>query len=157
VTFRILLLVALGAAGVGASYALGDSGPHHGRLQSTTTGSCQRAHVLGTVSAPQAFTVTITKAGRQSPVAPSQVVTVTIGDATGQSVRVNAVGCLSGSTLTAKQAVVHAFSTVPRTTGTTSATTTGGRGHGDGDHHGTKPPTGTGTTSTTTTSTTTTP
>jgi hypothetical protein len=158
---KILLLPVLALAGVGASYALADNGGHHPKFQKfqgTTTGaSCQRTHVNGTASAPQTFVVTVTKAGKGSSVSPNQVVTVSVGQA-GQTVRVNVEGCLTGaSSLAAKQAELHAFSTVPTTTtgttGTTGTTTTGGH-HGDRDHgrhHGHKPPTGTTTGTTTTT------
>ncbi len=76
---RILLLVLVGAAGVGASIALADSGKHGRHAETsttattttgttttgttTTTPSCQRSHVIGTASSPQTFTVTVTKAG----------------------------------------------------------------------------------------------
>lgn len=145
---RILLLVLVGAAGVGASIALADSGKHgrHADTSTTTTGttttpSCQRAHVLGTASAPQTFTVTVTKAGEHSSFAPGQVVIVTVG-AAGQTVWVNAEGCATGSALTAHEVGVHAVFTKPpkpttTSTATTStdSTTTTAPGHGDGDHH----------------------
>ena len=153
---RILLLPVLAFAGIGASYALANGGDHHGRADtstSTTAGSCQRTHVRGTAASPQTFVVTVAKAGDDSSVAPGQVVTVSVGQA-GQTVAVNVEGCLTGpSSLAAREAELHAFSTV--TTSTTGGTTTTG-GHGDdGDHHGQhhhghKPPTGT-TTGTTTT------
>lgn len=151
---RILLLPVLAVAGIGASYALANGGDHHnGRLQGTTTaGSCQRTHVHGTAASPQTFVVTVAKAGNGSSVAPGQVVTVSVGGA-GQTVAVNVEGCLTGpSSLAAREAELHAFSTV---TTSTTGTTTGGHG-GDGGHHGRhhhghKPPTGT-TTGTTTTS-----
>ncbi len=146
---RILLLPVLAFAGIGSSYALANGGDHHGGKDTTTTaGSCQRTHLRGTVATPQTFVVTVTKAGEGSSVAPGQVVTVSVGQA-GQTVTVNAEGCLTGpSTLAAKEAELHAFSTV--TTSTTGTTTTGGHGDDDGHHHGHKPPTGT-TTGTTTT------
>ena len=135
---RILLLPLLALAGIGASYALANGGkPHHGRFQGTTTtaGSCQRTHVSGT-SAPQTFTVTVAKSGEDSSLAPGQVVTVTVGG-TGQTVRVNVEGCLSGSTLTAREAELHAFSTAPPPTTSTPTTTTGTTtGGGYGGHHG---------------------
>jgi hypothetical protein len=153
---RILLLPVLAFAGIGASYALANGGDHHGRSDtSTTAGSCQRTHLHGTASAPQTFTVTVTKAGGTGAPAPGQIVTVSVGQ-TGQTVGVNVEGCLTGaSSLAAKEAELHAFSTVPTgTTGTTGTTTTGGHHGGDDDqgehhghHHGQKPPTtSTGTT-----------
>ena len=158
---RILMLVLVGAAGVGASIALADSGKHGSRSDTsttvtgtttgttttgttttgttTTTPTCQRSHVIGTASSPQTFTVTVTKAGEHSSFAPGQVVTVTVG-AAGQTVRVNAEGCATASALSAREVEVHAFSmnhvmtTGTATTSTTSTTTT--QGHGDGEHHG---------------------
>ena len=150
---RILLLPVIALAGVGASYALADNGGHHAKFQKfqTTTGaSCQRTHVHGTASAPQTFVVTVTKAGGGSSVSPNQVVTVSVGQ-TGQTVGVNVEGCLTGaSSLAAREAELHAFSTVTTQTGTTGTTTTGHHGDG-GDHHGRHhgpPPTTTGTTTT---------
>src|SRR4029077_9783958 len=116
------------------SYALANGGDHHGRSDTTTTaGSCQRAHVHGTAASPQTFVVTVAKAGHNSSVAPGQVVTVSVGQA-GQTVAVNVEGCLTGpSSLAAREAELHAFSTVK--TSTTGTTTTGGHGD-DGDDHG---------------------
>ena len=148
---RILMLVLVGAAGVGASIALADSGKH-GRHADTTTGTtttgttttgtttttptCQRSHVIGTASSPQTFTVTVTKTGGHSSFAPGQVVTVTVG-AAGQTVWVNAEGCATASALTAREAEVHAMSmkhvtTTGTTTTSTTSTTTTTQGHGDG-------------------------
>ena len=145
---RILMLVLVGAAGVGASIALADSGKHgrHTDTSTVTTGtgttpSCQRSHVFGTASSPQTFTVTVTKAGGHSSFAPGQVVTVTVG-AAGQTVRVNAEGCGTASALAAREVEVHAMSTTKRvtttgtTTGTTTTSTTSTTTQGDGEHHG---------------------
>jgi hypothetical protein len=155
---RILMLVLVGAAGVGASIALADSGKHGSRSDTsttvtgtttgttttgttttgttTTTPTCQRSHVIGTASSPQTFTVTVTKTGGHSSFAPGQVVTVTVGGA-GQTVRVNAEGCATASALTAREVEVHAMWTKPVTTTTsTTSTTTTTQGHGDGEHHG---------------------
>jgi hypothetical protein len=146
VKLRIVLLVLVGAAGVGASIALADSGKHgrHADTSTATTGtsttpSCQRAAVVGTAS-PQTFTVTVKKVGPHSSLAPGQVVTVTVGGA-GQTVWVGAAGCLTGSSLAARGAEVRAVSTKPTTTTstTTSTTSTGTttttQGHGDGKRH----------------------
>ena len=148
---RILLLIVVGAAGVGASYALAASGNHGGKHDSTvttgttgtaTTPSCQRAHVLGTTSAPQTFTVTVTKSGEHG-FAPGQVVTVTVGTS-GQTVMVAAEGCVNGSTLSARGVGIlavrpmkpeHTTSTHTTTTGTTSTQTTTTGWHGKGGHH----------------------
>jgi len=149
VKLRILLLIVVGAAGVGASYALAASANHGGKHDSTvttgTTGtnpSCQWAFVSGTTSSPQTFTVTVANAGKHSSFAPGQVVTVTVGG-TGQTVRLNAVGCANGSALAAKGAELHVsrpMTTRTATTGSTSTQTTttkrGDEGGGGGHHHG---------------------
>jgi mucin-2 len=153
---RILMLVLVGAAGVGASIALADSGKHGRHAETsttattttgttttgttTTTPTCQRSHVIGTAASPQTFTVTVTKTGGHSSFAPGQVVTVTVG-AAGQTVRVNAEGCATASSLTAREVEVHAMSmkhvtTTGTTTTSTTSTTTTTQGHGDGGHHG---------------------
>ena len=154
---RVALLMLVGAAGVGASFALADGGHgHHGDLQAGTSASCQPSHVSGTVSSPQTFTVTVTKSGEHGSFAPGQVVTVSVGSA-GQAVRVNVEGCANGSSLTAGQAELHAV--MPPATTSTATTSTGdhhGDHHGDGDHGTTKSTTTTTTTATTTTAATTT-
>jgi hypothetical protein len=146
---RILMLVLVGAAGVGASIALADSGKHgrHTDTSTVTTGTtttptCQRSHVIGTAASPQTFMVTVTKSGEHSSFAPGQVVTVTVG-AAGQTVRVNAEGCATASALTAREVELHAMSTTPdTTTGTTTSTTStsttkdNGGGEDHGHHHG---------------------
>jgi hypothetical protein len=142
VKLRIVLLVLVGAAGVGASIALAGSGNHGHNSTSTSTAttgtstmpSCQRAHVIGTTSAPQTFTVTVTKTGGHSSLAPGQVVTVTVG-AAGQTVRVNAEGCATDSSVAAKEVEVHAFRAPPPTTSTTTSTSTTTTTQGNGEHH----------------------
>jgi hypothetical protein len=155
VKLRILLLIVVGAAGIGASYALAASGNHGGKHDSTvttgtttgTTGtttnpSCQWAFVSGTTSSPQTFTVTVADAGKHSSFAPGQVVTVTVGG-TGQTVRLNAVGCANGSAFAAKGAELHVsrpMTTMTTTTGSTSTQTTTTKrgdenGNGGGWHH----------------------
>jgi hypothetical protein len=129
---KILLLVGMGLAGLGASYALADAG--HGRGEgkakhAATTGACVRTHLHGTVTAPQMLTVTVSKAGKASSLAPNQVVTVSLGSS-GQSVRVNVEGCWDGSSLTANQAVLHVMRGMHGddehgTTTTDAGTTTG--------------------------------
>jgi hypothetical protein len=150
---RILLLVLLAFAGFGASYALADTGHGHGESTSTrTTGTspCQRVHVLGTVAAPQSFTLTITHSGGENAAASGKVVTVKLGSA-GQTVNVNVEGCLTGSSVVANQAELHVqgkhgdqgehhMTTTSSTTtiehhqtATTATTTT--TGHDQGEHH----------------------
>ena len=132
---RILLLVAFGIAGAVTSIALadgghGDGGPGNG---------CQHAQVSGNVSAPQSFTVTVTRAGEHSTLTTGQVVTVALG-ATGQTLRFHGEGCVgTDGTLTVREAELHgqsnhahggdqtttAATTASTTTATTGTTTTG--------------------------------
>ena len=122
---RILLLMLAGVAGVSASYALANDGNgHNGHDQKATTGSCERGAVFGTESGPQTFTVTVKHAGEHSSLAPGQVVTVTVGSS-GQTVRVAAMGCVNGSSVTARYAFVVGERPPMTTTGTTATTTTG--------------------------------
>jgi hypothetical protein len=119
---KVLLVTLLGFAGLGTSFALADGGHHVGRdaTTSTTTTQCQRAVVFGT-AAPQSFVVTVQKSNHNSPFAPGQVITVSVGK-TGDTVRVFAGGCASGSTLNSRSAMVSG--------------PWNHKGH-DGDHHGT--------------------
>ena len=141
---RIMVLLLFGVAGVGASFALAEGGKHNG--------PCHWAHVFGTVSGPQTFTVTTSRLREHGNVKPGQVVTVTLGGSN-QTVRINGLGCVgTDGTVTVREAVLHAVPTTTSgdgdhkttttstttTTTTTSTTTTGG----DGDH---KPPTTTST------------
>jgi len=144
VRLKILLLIGTAAAGMGASYALADGGRgHHHALLAAAKGSCQRAHLLGTVAAPQTLTVTVTRSGHDSGFASGQVVTVSLGSSGGM-VRVDVAGCGDGSTLAANEAELHAVMPPPA------------KGHhwrdyhGDGDHKTTTTTT-TGASTTTTT------
>jgi len=144
VKLKIMLLITMAAAGVGASYALADHGRGNGHDAHASTGApCQHVHVLGTVAAPETLTVTVLRAGK-SPLAPGQAVTVSLG-ASGQNVRVNVEGCLDGSTLTGKTAVLHVVTPRTNMTGNDAA----GK-HGDEHHHSTTQTTTTTTTTTTT-------
>jgi len=173
VKLRILLLMLAGAAGVGSSFALANDGNgYHGHDVTGTNGSCQRGAVFGTAAGPQTFTVTVGHPGWHSSLAPGQVVTVTVGSS-GNPVRIVAMGCVNGSSVTARSALVSGGWWPKTTTGTTAGTTTGATTTGTtttststnpgGDkggrrhhhHHGT--PGGTTTTGTTTTGTTTNP
>jgi hypothetical protein len=137
---KALLLVALGAAGVGASMAVADNGT--GNDQGKGHG-CRGQHISGTVG-PQTFTITVTKAEHNGSIAPGSTVVVTIGG-TGQTVRATVGRCSSAngttststSTLTVRSVDLKAFNT--------STTTTTGKD--DDEHHNR----GTTTTATTTT------
>jgi hypothetical protein len=123
VKIRILLLMLAGAAGVGSSYALANDGNgHRGHDQTTTTGSCQRDAVFGNAAGPQTFTVTVTHTGRHSSLTPGQVLTVTVGSS-GQPLRFAALGCVNGSSVTARSAFLVGGRPPETTTGTTTGTT----------------------------------
>ena len=131
---KVLLVTLLGFAGLGSSLALADGGKHHSQRDATTTTSttttqCQRAVVFGTAG-PQNLVVTVSKSNHDSPFAPGQVITVSVGKS-GDTVRVFAGGCVAGSTLTARSALVsgppqHHGWDHKGTTTTGSTTTTGG-------------------------------
>lgn len=101
--FRYALVTLVALAGFGASFALADDG--HGQ---NGNGNCKHGAVLGTVAAPQSFTVTIVKANGQSGFNAGQTVTVNIGTQ-GSQVRLAAEGCVgTDGTLTVHEAELHA-------------------------------------------------
>ena len=119
---KLIALLIAGTAGLGSSYALANDGHgHQGHDQKAANGPCQKAAVFGTASGPQVYTVTVGHVGRNSSLTPGQVVTVTVGQS-GQPVHIAALGCVSGSSVTARSAFVVG-SSPPRTT-TTATTTT---------------------------------
>ena len=107
-----------------------------GTTRRPRTGACQKAAVFGTASGPQVYTVTVGHVGWHSSLTPGQVVTVTVGQS-GQPVHIAALGCVSGSSVTARSAFVvgsrppgrrprqTTTTTATTTTGTTATTTTG--------------------------------
>ena len=119
---RFLLVAAVFAAGIGASYALADGG--HGKGDGKQ--NCQEVHVNGTI-APQSLTVTLTRDARRLNLAAGSQVTLQLGTA-GQTVRLNAEACstTSGSAtqLNAKSAEIRAFTPRPAES-TDQSTTTG--------------------------------
>jgi hypothetical protein len=119
---RFLLVAAVFAAGIGASYALADGG--HG--QGDAKQHCQEVHVNGTI-APQSLTVTLTRDAKRLNLAAGSQVTLQLGTA-GQTVRLNAEACstTSGSAtqLNAKSAEIRAFTPKPAES-TDQSTTTG--------------------------------
>ena len=125
---KALLVMLVAVAGFGASYALAGDG--HGHDSAASANSCRRSGVLGTVAAPQRFTITIARAGRHSSLVEGQVVTVAVGS-DGQQVRLLTEGCVgTDGTLTVRSALLQART--PRshggTTTTDSGTTTGDGG-----------------------------
>jgi hypothetical protein len=125
---KLLLIVAVFAAGIGASYALADDGQgeHHGNNDSR----CSEVHVHGTV-APQTLTVTLNGGSKRLNLAAGSQVVLQVG-AAGQTVALNAEACstTTGSTtqLLVKSAELEAKS--PKHDGppptTTGGATTGG-------------------------------
>jgi hypothetical protein len=126
-----MLMFTIGVAGVGASIALADEG--HGEHSSTN--GCEHARVSGNVSAPQSFTVTVTRGSEHSNLTAGQTVTVVLG-ATGQTLRFQGEGCVgTDGALTIREAELHGehahggsggetTTNAAPTTSTTSATTT---------------------------------
>ena len=152
---KILLVAALGVAGIASSLALADGG-HHSKRDAAPTTQCQRVPLWGTAG-PQTLTVTVTRSGKHSPYAPGQVVTLAIGGS-GDTVHVLALGCANGSTVNARGAMLNAFTKHPVTVAPPT-TTDGKNGKGkdhDGHHHTTTTSPVTTTVVTTTVATTTT-
>jgi hypothetical protein len=97
---RYVTVAVLAAAGFAASFALADEGKHHGNS------SCQRSVVFGSSAAPMNLTFTVTKAGK-SGLKEGDTATLPVG-ATGQTVRVLAVGCVgTDGTVTLRNAELH--------------------------------------------------
>lgn len=116
---RIIVLMLCGVAGAWASFAFAEDGRGH-----RDAGPCDRAVVFGAVSAPQSFTVTVTKQWWQSTLTPGQTVKVAVGS-TGQNVRFAGVGCLGADgTLTVREAELHVVQPRPSGDGPAGTTTT---------------------------------
>ena len=97
---RIIVLMLCGVAGVGASFAFADGG-RHGQ-----DGYCKHTVLFGTVSAPQAFTVTVSRSWRHSSLTRGQTVNVAIGSS-GQTLRFSGEGCVgSDGTVTVHEGVL---------------------------------------------------
>jgi hypothetical protein len=118
--FKYVLVTLVAFAGFGASFALADGG--HGE-NGPGNGNCKHGAVLGTLSAPQSFTVTIVKANGQSGFSAGQTVTVDVGGS-GSQVRLAAEGCIgTDGALTVHEAELHARNP-------------NAANHEDGDHNG---------------------
>jgi hypothetical protein len=152
---KLTILTALFAAGVFASFALADGGKHGKKAD-----ACREVHISGTI-APQTLAVTVDRANDKSLIPAGTQLSLAVG-AAGQTVRVKAEACATGTgsslVLTVKQVELRAAKVAPTQTGTTQTGTTQTgttKGHEKehGDDHGHK---GGTTTSTTTASTTTT-
>jgi hypothetical protein len=161
---KLMILSALFAAGIFASLALADGGRHGKKAD-----SCQEVHISGTI-APQTLAVTVDRASDKSLIAPGTQLSLAVGS-TGQTVRVKAEACATGTggalVLTVKkvelrvrtaQTATTTTQTGTTETGTTGTTTTKHHDdeHGDKHHKGGTTTTATTTAATTTTGTTTT-
>jgi len=103
--FRYVFLTLVAVAGFGASLAIADDG--HGR-NGAAGGDCKHGVVLGTLSGPQTFTLTVDRANDRSGLKDGQVVTVALGAQSSQ-VRMVAEGCVgTDGTLTVRNAELHA-------------------------------------------------
>ena len=139
---KLLFLPMVALSGLGASYALADGGHGNSHRWAGENARCQRAHLRGTIAGPATFTVTVAKSGPDGTFTSGQVVTVSLGTS-GQPVRIEAGGCVSGSALSANEAELHAarpHGDQDQNGATTTANITaaspsnpGGVG-GDGDH-----------------------
>ncbi|MGZ8716121.1 MAG: hypothetical protein ACXWYO_03320 [Gaiellaceae bacterium] len=145
---KLMVMCALFAAGVFASFALAEGGTHAKKAH----GSCREVHILGTI-APQTLAVTVDKASSKALIPAGTQLSLAVG-ATGQTVRLKAEACATGTgsslVLTVKQVELRPARVTTTRTGTTQTGTTSKK-HEDehGDRHGRKG--GTTTTATTTT------
>jgi len=133
---KIVILSALFAAGVGASLALASDG---NRKDHGDRSDCREVNISGTV-APMTLAVKVDRASSASGIAAGSTFNLAVG-ATGQTVRIKAEACATGTTgavtlalkkvsLRPQQAAVAGTTTGATTTG---ATTT--RKHDDDDDH----------------------
>ena len=86
---KIVVLMLLGVAGAGASFALADNGGPHGH-----GAPCRHTVLVGTASVPQSFTITLSRTWRHTSLKPGQSVNVTMGSS-GQAIRFTGVGCVA--------------------------------------------------------------
>ena len=155
---KLLVLLALFAAGVFASFALADNVKHTKKAE----GKCHEVHISGTI-APQTLAVTVDRANSKALIPAGTQLSLAVG-ATGQTVRLKAEACATGTgstlVLTVKQVELRPARVTTTQTGTTQTGTTQtgttqtgttSKKHEDehGDHHGHTG--GTTTTATTTT------
>jgi hypothetical protein len=150
---KLMVMCALFAAGVFASFALAEGGKHAKKADD----HCKEVHISGTI-APQTLAVTVDKANEKSLIPAGTQLSLAVG-AAGQTVRVNVQACATGTGTTLQYSVrqieLRVKTTQAATTQTaTTQTGTTSKKHEDehGDHHGH----GTTTAATTTTAPTTT-
>jgi len=159
---KLMVMCALFVAGVFASFALAEGGTHAKQADP----NCREVHISGTI-APQTLAVTVDRANEKALIPAGTQLSLAVG-ATGQTVRVKAEACATGTgsslVLTVKQVDLRPARMTTTQTGTTQAETTqtgttSKKHEGEhGDHHGHNGGTTTSTTrvATTTTGTTTT-
>jgi hypothetical protein len=127
---KMIILLALFAAGVFASMALAENG-NRGKKKDD---GCREVHISGTI-APQTLAVTVDKASSKLGIAAGTQLSLAVG-AAGQTVRVKAEVCATGTagalTFTVKKAELRPERVKAAQT-TTGGTTT--RKHDDDDDH----------------------
>ena len=151
---KLMVMCALFAAGVFASFALAEGGKHAKKADN----NCREVHISGTI-APQTLAVTVDKANEKALIPAGTQLSLAVG-ATGQTVRLKAEACATGTgsslVLTIKQVELRPANVTTTRTGTTrtgtTRTGTTQKKHEDeqGDHHGHKGGTTTAATTTTT-------
>jgi hypothetical protein len=145
---KLMVLFALFAAGVFASFALAEDG----KQAKHADGKCHEVHLSGTI-APQTLAVTVDKANAKALIPAGTQLSLSVG-ATGQTVRVKAEACATGTgsslVLTVKRVELRPAKV---DTGQTSTD----KQHGDKEHEGGTTTTAATTTTATTATTTTTP
>jgi hypothetical protein len=130
---KMMVLLALFAAGIFASFALAEDGKHSKKAD----GRCHEVHISGTIAA-QALAVTVDKANKKSLIPAGTVLSLAVGS-TGQTVRVNVQACATGTgtvlEYSVRQIELRVKTTHTATTETTAATETTKK-HGDDEHKG---------------------
>ena len=142
---KLMVMLALFAAGVFASFALADDGNHAKHAD----GNCREIHISGTI-APQTLAVTVDKANAKSLIPAGTQLSLSVG-AAGQTVRLRAEACATGDgsalVLTVKRVELRPARVETGQTGTDK------KHDGKDDHGGTTTTTAATTTATTTTTT----
>ena len=151
---KLMVMCALFAAGVFASFALAEGGKH---AKKADNNNCREVHISGTI-APQTLAVTVDKANQKALIPAGTQLSLAVG-AAGQTVRLNAEACATGTgsslVLTIKQVELRPARVTTTQTGTTQTGTTSKKHEDEHGDHGRKG--GTTTSTTTAAATTTTP
>jgi hypothetical protein len=129
---KTMVLLALFAAGALASMALAENGK---KGKKADDNRCREVHISGTI-APQTLAITLDKASAKLGTAAGATLNLAVG-ATGQTVRVKAEACATGTTgalqLTVKKVELSPKRVKVETT--TGGTTTSSRKKDDDDDH----------------------